>query len=351
MRPGPRRPAVLWTAVTVIAVLLIGAAVAVGGLVRDATDDGPTAAATSTAVAPAAEGPAPTEPASRPREAEAKREDPREAVRAERRRTRALLRAAASAAVDAGGAGTGAAVGTFGPGSVARAGDVRATHAWSTMKVGVLSAVLRARRAGDLPGGTTPTTTERAAARTALTASDNAAALRLFAELEDAFGGVDGASSAVESALGDGTGAAIPVNRARRESFSTFGQTELALTSGVRFFGGLAAGCVLPRADTAYVTGLMRRVVPDQRWGLGTPSWGAPVAFKGGWGPEAGGRFVAVQYGVLRRGRRGVVVGIAAEVSGGLEAATPVLTRMAAALQDALPRSDWPRRVDGCPAP
>ncbi|MEV4421484.1 hypothetical protein AB0L40_16095 [Patulibacter sp. NPDC049589] len=354
MRPGPRRPPVPRVALALAALLLIAVAVGAGALLRSATDsDDPAPAAagvpaTTTArqepVTTTAEAAATTTTAADPAP------DPRAAIRAERRRTRTLLRRAAAAAADAGGAGTGAAVGTLGPGSVARAGDLRSTHAWSTMKLGVLSAVLRARRDGELPGGSTPTAAERSSARSALTASDNDAALALFGELEDTFGGVDGASDRIEAALSAGTGRSIPVNRARRETFSTFGQTDLALTDGVRFVGGLAAGCVLSGADTTYVTGLMRQVVPAQRWGLGSPRWGAPVAFKGGWGPEAGGRYVAVQYGVLRHGRRGVVVAVAALVPGGLESATPVLSRMARALQRALPRERWPLRASGCPA-
>ncbi|WP_320668817.1 hypothetical protein [Patulibacter defluvii] len=261
---------------------------------------------------------------------------------------RAPLQRAADAAVRAGGSGTGAAVGTIGPGVVVRAGRA-ATHAWSSAKVPVLAAVLRARRAGQLSGGRTPTADERRLATRALTVSDNAAALALFAELERRFGGVDGASAQVEEALRAGSGRAIAVNRRRRGSFTTFGQTTLRLTDGVRFYGGLAGSCVLSTEDTRFVLGLMRQVSGDQRWGLGTPAWGATIGFKGGWGPEAGGRYVAVQYGVLRRGSRGVAVAVAADARGGLEAVTPKLTAMARAMQRALPPSRWPLLPKTCP--
>ncbi|MCK9248373.1 MAG: hypothetical protein M0P31_05270 [Solirubrobacteraceae bacterium] len=265
------------------------------------------------------------------------------------RGSRSTLQRAADAAAKAGGAGTGVAVGTLGPGTVVRAGSLTTTHAWSTSKPAVLAAVLRARRAGRLGSPRTPTAQERAWATRALTVSDNAAAISLFGELEQRFGGVDGASRQVEAALRAGSGKRIAVNRKRRESFTTFGQTNLRLTDGVRFYGGLAGSCVLPNADTRFVVDLMRRVDGSQRWGLGSAPWDAKVAFKGGWGPESGGRYVAVQYGVLRKGSNGVVVAIAAQARGGLEAVTPRLTAMAKALEQRLPASRWPPMPKTCP--
>ncbi|MGE4426232.1 MAG: hypothetical protein AB7G37_07265 [Solirubrobacteraceae bacterium] len=262
---------------------------------------------------------------------------------------RRTLQRAADAAAKAGGSGTGVAVGTLGPGTVVQAGSLQTTHAWSTSKPAVLAAVLRARRSGRLGGSRSPTSQERTWARRALTASDNAAAISLFGELEGRFGGVDGASREVETALRAGAGKAIRVNRERRESFTTFGQTSLRLTDGVRFYGGLAGSCVLSNADTRFVVGLMRDVDGSQRWGLGSPPWDAKVGFKGGWGPESGGRYVAVQYGVLRKGSNGIVVAIAAQADGGLEAVTPRLTSMAKALERALPASRWPAMPKTCP--
>jgi hypothetical protein len=340
-----------------IALLVLLVAIGVGALVGGSGDDAQPAAARTTATMPPAVTPAGEPPTahddSEPTEPEApatvRTAATTTTTTTTARSPRPALQRAATAAARAGGAGTGAAVGTIGPGTVVRAGTLQVTHAWSSSKVPVLSAVLRARRAGELRGGRTPTAGERSLATRALTASDNEAALGLFAELEQAFGGVDGASSKVEEALTAGSGRAIAVNRQRRGSFTTFGQTQLRLTDGVRFYGGLAGSCVLGSEDTRFVLGLMRRVEGGQRWGLGTPAWGATIGFKGGWGPEAGGRYVAVQYGVLRRGSRGVAVAIAADARGGLEAVTPKLTAMARALQRSLPVSRWPALPKTCP--
>jgi hypothetical protein len=355
------RPRRFWVLIGMTAATVLLAAVLVGVLLRGATDDGDgdtRAAATTTDDVitsaddprlPAAKKRRDTSTSTEERTTRTTASSTSRPATSSAASTRTVLRRAAARAAAAGGSGSGAAVGVIGPGSVARAGDLPSTHAWSSSKVAVLSGVLRARRKGELGGGTTPTSEERRLATSALTASDNAAAESLFGELTAKYGGVDGASDVVETALRAGSGKAIPVNRQKRESFTTFGQTQLALADGVRFFGGLSAGCVLNATDTTFVTGLMKQVVSGQRWGLGTPSWGAPVAFKGGWGPEDGGAYVAVQYGILRKGSRGVAVAVAAQRAGGLEAVTPVLTRMAQALQRALPASKWPTVASGCP--
>ncbi|WP_051471078.1 hypothetical protein [Patulibacter minatonensis] len=353
------RPRRFWVLIGMTVATVLLAAVLAGVLLRGATDDGDGdtrgAATTTTADDVITSADDPRLPAEKRREASAStgrattRESSTAPATSSAAATRTILRRAAAKAAAAGGSGSGAAVGVIGPGSVARAGDLPTTHAWSSSKVAVLSGVLRARRKGELGGGTSPTAEERRLATSALTASDNAAAESLFGELTAKYGGVDGASDVVETALQAGSGKAIPVNRRKRGSFTTFGQTELPLADGVRFFGGLSAGCVLDAADTTFVTGLMQQVVSGQRWGLGTPSWGARVAFKGGWGPEDGGSYVAVQYGILRKGSRGVAVAVAAQRPGGLEAVTPVLTKMAQALRSALPPSKWPKVAAGCP--
>src|SRR5947209_16009047 len=74
-------------------------------------------------------------------------------------------------------------------------GDTPA-HAWSTMKVPVLVALLRAR--GE--NGLTPA--ERDLATRAITASDNQSILELFNELEQVEGGRRGAEAAIQDVLG-----------------------------------------------------------------------------------------------------------------------------------------------------
>jgi hypothetical protein len=44
---------------------------------------------------------------------------------------------------------------------------------------------------------------------------------------------------------------------------------------------------VLSNSQTAYVIHLMEHIVPSESWGLGSAGFSAPIAFKGGWGPES----------------------------------------------------------------
>jgi hypothetical protein len=52
--------------------------------------------------------------------------------------------------------------------------------------------------------------------------------------------------------------------------------------AALTFYGALARGELLPSGDTDRVLAAMRRVVPEQRWGLGALD--LPIPFKGGWG-------------------------------------------------------------------
>jgi hypothetical protein len=76
-------------------------------------------------------------------------------------------------------------------------GDDEAAHGWSTTKVPVLAALLRARGSHGLSGQ------ELEWARSAITESDNASILSLFHDLEGLEGGLSGASSYVQQLLRD----------------------------------------------------------------------------------------------------------------------------------------------------
>lgn len=75
----------------------------------------------------------------------------------------------------------------------------------------------------------------------------------------------------------------------------------------VRLFARLPR--LLPPRHRAYALGLLRTIVPSQRWGIGQvelPGWRA--RFKGGWGSGSGA--VDHQAAVLERGGRRIVVAV-----------------------------------------
>jgi hypothetical protein len=71
----------------------------------------------------------------------------------------------------------------------------------------------------------------------------------------------------------------------------------------------LAVDRLLPRRHRAYGMGLLERIVPRQRWGIGrvkVPGW--RVYFKGGWGSGRG--LMDHQVALLTRGRERVAVAV-----------------------------------------
>ena len=179
-----------------------------------------------------------------------------------------LADAAVQAASHLGTAG--AAVG--GPEGIVVAGFTEPTPAWSTIKVPIAIAALRAD----------PSLSPDAAA--AITASDNDAAQRLYTAAGEA------GTNAVLAELGLGTG----VNTAPlRPEFSTYGQTPLSVADEATMANTLA--CV---SGAGEVLGLMGQVDPGQSYGLGTQG----ALFKGGWGPDESGMYQVRQFGLLPRG-------------------------------------------------
>src|SRR5205823_1538855 len=93
--------------------------------------------------------------------------------------------------------------------------------------------------------------------------------------------------------------------RVLRPGFTSFGQTQWPLAVQERFMAALP--CL---ANSGSVLSLMKQVVPDQRWGLGT--LGFTTEFKGGWGPDPEGQYLARQMGIIERSRgRSLAVSIA----------------------------------------
>ena len=209
----------------------------------------------------------------------------------------------------------GLAVSGLGPGQkVQRLGAVNDVIAWSTSKVPIAMAIYDA--------GLAPR--HQADLRAAITASDNAAAERLWAALG---GGTQAAQAADAQLVAAGDSRTqIEPNRLRA-GFTPFGQTDWALTDQTRFTAGMA--CLDAGAQ---VLGLMNQTVPAQRWGLGAT--GVPAQLKGGWGPGSqpgvGGGYLDRQMGVLTIHRKPVAITIASQPADGSHGSgTSALTAIA----------------------
>jgi hypothetical protein len=205
----------------------------------------------------------------------------------------------------------GIAVSAVGPDQpVYRAGPLQSGVAWSTAKVPVAMAALEAG-AGS-----------RADATKAITASDNAAAERLWRAL----GAGTTAAAATDAQLraaGDTRTRTQP--EVLRPGFTAFGQTDWRLTDQARFMAGMRCTDAGPDILT-----LMGRVVPGQRWGLGTT--GTSAQFKGGWGPGIrpgqGGGWLDRQMGIIAVGGKPIAIAIAT-TAGDHDAGTRSLTAIA----------------------
>jgi len=201
-----------------------------------------------------------------------------------------------------------------------RLGQLDSGVAWSTIKVPIAARVLeKAGGPGGLSGG------QEGSMRSALTASDNAAADTLFGSL-----GSDDAAAAASTGevLREAGDTNTEVSAEGRDGFSPYGQTEWGLVEQHRFMARLAGRCVVDAESSEYLLSLMGEVVPDQQWGLGSTGEGA--SFKGGWGPGTGGGYLVRQMGVIEVDGKSVVVTLAAEPSDGQFASgTQMLTKMA----------------------
>ncbi len=194
-------------------------------------------------------------------------------------------------------------------------GDWTTGPAWSTMKVPLTIAALRRN-----PG------TSTYAAQAAITASDNVAADTLWQSL----GSNQEAAQAVQEVLREGgdTKTTVPATRARPEH-SAFGQAEWSLAEQVRFASRLPC---LPQSGP--VVNLMEEVQPSQRWGLGVFSG---AEFKGGWGPDASGKYLVRQFGLLSTPNGQIAVAFAAQAdSGAFSEGMTLLDKLAGAISQHL---------------
>jgi hypothetical protein len=212
----------------------------------------------------------------------------------------------------------------LGSGGLRVLGSDPAMLGMSTTKILVLASLLR-----DRGGADRLTVAQKALAESAITESDNQSILDLFGALETDRGGVAGASAYMTNVLRGAGDSSTTVATAPPPSgyATTFGQTPWTPAAEVTFFRALALRCVLRSSDTGYVLGLMREIVPSERWGLGSAGLGA-VAFKGGWGPLAGGYGVR-QTGIIGSGDSGAVVAMTADPASTFGAGTSALTQIA----------------------
>ncbi|MCW3024429.1 MAG: Uncharacterized protein JWR30_3751 [Conexibacter sp.] len=193
-------------------------------------------------------------------------------------------------------------------------GGLREGVAWSTSKVPVAMAVYEAGLAS----------AQQANLKAAITASDNAAAERLWASLG---GGQQAASAADAQLRAAGDQRTRTESRQLRSGFTPFGQTSWALTDQVRFTAGMACS-----QAGSQVLGLMNQTVAGQRWGLGAA--GVEAQLKGGWGPGtrpgAGGGYLDRQMGVMTiRGKPMAITIAAAPTNGSHDTGVAELTSMA----------------------
>ncbi|OBI46910.1 hypothetical protein [Mycobacterium sp. E796] len=162
--------------------------------------------------------------------------------------------------------------------------------AWSTIKVPLAIAALRADpgRARDL-------------VVKAITESDNHASEQLWSQLGEPAEAA-GRVGAVVNECGD-PDTVVEWQRLRR-GYTAFGQTQWALGRQARFAAKLPG-----IADAAPVVDLMRRLTPAQRWGLAAKGFAA----KGGWGPGVRGDYLVRQFGIVPTDSGHVGVALAAQ--------------------------------------
>lgn len=159
--------------------------------------------------------------------------------------------------------------------AVTSMGDLQSGPAWSTMKVPIALAAYR--NSGALSQDMV----------NAITLSDNAAADRLWASLGDPAT----AASKVQGILRSAGDEQTIVNSARSNEFSAYGQTNWSLGNQLKFMASLSQD-----PSSKPILDLMSQIDPSQSWGLGGVDG---AQFKGGWGPNAAGRYMARQMGIV----------------------------------------------------
>jgi hypothetical protein len=197
--------------------------------------------------------------------------------------------------------------------SVASLGTWSTGVAWSTIKVPLAIAALRAGSGnGELVAK-------------AITESDNAAAEELWSQLGDPAQ----AAQKVQAVIHDASDATTVVESRRlRPDYTAFGQTQWAQARQAQFAARLRG---IP--DASPVVDLMYNLTTDHRWGLAAKGFAA----KGGWGPGLAGDYLVRQFAIVPTESGHVGVALAAEAHDGVfETGVTVINDLAGWLVDHL---------------
>jgi hypothetical protein len=193
-------------------------------------------------------------------------------------------------------------------------GPLQSGRTWSVIKVPIVVAYLkwRAEENGVRDGSRVLTALDQNEIVQTIRDSDNRSARWLYDRMAAQFGldGADGRIEHVFASAGE-TGITIP-----KTGLHAFGATTWRLSDAVDLFRALNDGELASAADTRYVLRLMSRISERDSWGLKL-AYGphAPVAFKGGWGPN-GSQWDLEQVGIVGQGDSGYVIAIMFHTNG-----------------------------------
>ena len=166
--------------------------------------------------------------------------------------------------------------------------------AWSTIKVPLAIAALRAGVAG------------RELVAQTIAQSDNAAAEDLWSGLGDPIE----AARQVQAVIRDAGDATTKVESRRlRPDYTAFGQTQWSLVRQAQFAARLP---LIP--DASGVVDLMHNLCSDHRWGLAAKGFAA----KGGWGPGISDGYLVRQFAIVPTEAGHIGVALAADAQDGV---------------------------------
>jgi hypothetical protein len=188
----------------------------------------------------------------------------------------------------------GIAIAAAGGTSLASFGAWSTGVAWSTIKVPLAIATVRAG-SGD---------TELVSKT--IVQSDNTAAEKLWSQLGDPAA----AARQVQAVIHDGGDTTTVVESRRlRPGYTAFGQTQWPLVRQAQFAARLPG-----IAEASPIVELMGNLTTGQRWGLAAKGFAA----KGGWGPGTRGEYLVRQFAIMTADSGHVGVALAAEAHDGV---------------------------------
>ena len=207
----------------------------------------------------------------------------------------------------------GIAIASAGAATVVSLGAWLTGVAWSTIKVPLAIATLRAGVGS------------RQLVADAIAQSDNAAAEKLWSQLGDPAEAAGQVQAVVDDA---GDTATVVESRRLRPGYTAFGQTQWSLARQAQFAARLPG---IP--DASSIVDLMGNLCADHRWGLAAKGFAA----KGGWGPGVTGDYLVRQLAIVPIEAGNVGVALAAQAHDGVfETGVDVLNRLTDWLVDHL---------------